>query len=139
MRYAILPALALAFKPLGRLAQLTQTAVASEANALYVTAARSRGVSELDVTRKHVLPNAAIPVLTLLGDEVATLLNGAVVIEMIFGWPGVGNTLIQAIERRDLPLIVACVAVVAVVVIIVNLIVDLAYVAVDPRVRRDLD
>ncbi|MFC4949085.1 ABC transporter permease [Pseudonocardia sp. GCM10023141] len=136
LRYAVLPAIALALGPLGRLAQLTSAAVASESGRLYVTAARARGVGDRRIARTHVLPNAAIPVLTLLGDEVATLLNGAVVVEVIFGWPGIGNTMIQAIGRRDLPLILACVAVVAVVVVVVNLVVDLLYVAVDPRVRR---
>jgi peptide/nickel transport system permease protein len=136
LQYAILPAVALALGPMGRLAQLTRASVATEAGQLYVTAARSRGGGPIEVTRQHVLPNASIPVLTLLGDEVATLLNGAVVIEVIFGWPGVGNTVIQAIGRRDLPLILACVAVVAVVVVLVNLVVDLLYVAIDPRVRR---
>lgn len=136
LNYVLLPAVALSLGPMGRLAQLTSNAVNSESSQLYVTAARSRGVSEPEIARTHILPNAAIPVLTLLGDEVATLLNGAVVIEVIFGWPGVGNTMIQAIGRRDLPLILACVAVVAVVVVVVNLVVDLLYVAIDPRVRR---
>jgi peptide/nickel transport system permease protein len=81
------------------------------------------------------LKNAAIPVATLVGDEAASLLNGAVVIETVFGWPGVGILLIQAIERRDLPLIEASVIVIAVMIVTVNLVIDLTYSFLDPRVR----
>jgi peptide/nickel transport system permease protein len=101
----------------------------------YVTTARAKGLSERVVVYLHTLKNAAIPIATLVGDEAASLLNGAVVIETVFGWPGVGILLIQAIERRDLPLIEASVIVIAVMIVTVNLLVDLTYSLMDPRVR----
>ena len=79
--------------------------------------------------------NAAIPIITLSGDEAAALLNGAVVIETLFGWPGVGVLLIQAIERRDLPVIEAAVITIAIMIVIVNLVVDLIYARIDPRIH----
>jgi len=101
----------------------------------YVTTARAKGVSERVVILFHTLKNAAIPIITLAGDEAAALLNGAVVIETLFGWPGVGILLIQAIERRDLPLIEASVIAIAVMIVTVNLVVDLIYARIDARVR----
>ena len=101
----------------------------------YVTTARAKGLTERVVVYVHTLKNAAIPIATLVGDEAASLLNGAVVIETVFGWPGVGILLIQAIERRDLPLIEASVLVIAVMIVTVNLLVDLAYTLMDPRIR----
>ncbi len=101
----------------------------------YVTTARAKGLKEQAVIVRHSLKNAAIPILTLMGDEAASLLNGAVVIETLFGWPGVGILLIQAIENRDLPLIEATAIVIAVMVVGINLLVDVAYSVIDPRVR----
>ena len=83
----------------------------------------------------HALKNAAIPIVTMCGDEAASLLNGAVVIETVFGWPGIGSLLIQSIQRRDLPLIEATVFVIAITIITLNLLVDMTYTAIDPRVR----
>jgi peptide/nickel transport system permease protein len=104
-------------------------------NKPYVITARAKGLRERIVILSHTLKNAAIPILTMMGDEAASLLNGAVVIETLFGWPGIGILLIQAIEKRDLPLIEATVIVIAVMIVTVNLIVDLTYSLIDPRVR----
>ncbi|TAJ46927.1 MAG: ABC transporter permease [Herbiconiux sp.] len=136
LHYAVLPACAMALLPLGRIAQITRSSVADEMGKLYVTAARTRGLAEGAIGRQHVLRNAAIPVLTLIGSEVASLLNGIVIIEVIFAWPGIGSMLITSIQQRDLPLITASVAVIAAVAVLVNLIVDLAYLFIDPKVRR---
>jgi peptide/nickel transport system permease protein len=92
-------------------------------------------LKERVVVFSHTLKNAAIPIITLMGDEASVMLNGAVVIETLFGWPGIGILLIQAIERRDLPLIEAAVMSIAVMIVTVNLLVDLAYTFIDPRVR----
>ncbi len=135
LRFVLLPALALAFRPLGRVSQVVRSAMLDQFSQPYVTTARAKGLSERIVIYLHTLKNAAIPVATLVGDEAASLLNGAVVIETVFGWPGVGILLIQAIERRDLPLIEAAVIVIAVMIVTVNLLVDLAYSFLDPRVR----
>jgi peptide/nickel transport system permease protein len=133
--YVILPALALAFRPIGRIAQVARSALVEEMEKPYILTARSKGLTEGQVVRRHALRNAMIPTLTVVGDETATFLNGAVVIETIFAWPGIGQLFIQAIERRDLPLVSACVFVVAVMTITLNLIVDLAYAGIDSRAR----
>jgi peptide/nickel transport system permease protein len=134
-QYVILPALALMVRPLGRISQVIRSSMLDQLSQPYVTTARSKGLSERVVVSLHAMKNAAIPALTLIGDETAALLNGAVVIETVFGWPGIGLLLIQAIERRDLPLIEACVFAIAVMIIFANLLVDLAYTFFDPRIR----
>ena len=135
LSYVILPALALAVRPMGRISQIVRGSMLDELTKPYVTTARSKGLRERFVIFSHALKNAAIPAVTLSGDEAAALLNGAVVIETLFGWPGVGILLIQAIERRDLPLIEAAVVTIAVMIVAVNLLVDLTYALIDPRVR----
>lgn len=134
-QYVILPALALMVRPLGRISQVIRSSMLDQLGQPYVTTARSKGLSERVVVTLHAMKNAAIPALTLVGDEAAALLNGAVVIETVFGWPGIGLLLIQAIERRDLPLIEACVFAIAVMIIFANLLIDLAYTFFDPRIR----
>lgn len=138
-QYVILPALTLAFRPLGRIAQVARSALVEEMQKPYVKALRAKGLTERQIVRSHALKNAAIPIITISGDEIATFLNGAVVIETLFAWPGIGSLFIGAIEHRDLPLIEACVFVVAVMVIVVNLIVDLTYPRLDPRARVRAD
>lgn len=135
LNYVVLPAIALAIRPLGRISQVVRTAMLDEISRPYVTTARAKGLGERFVVFYHTLKNAAIPIITLMGDEAASLLNGAVVIETLFGWPGVGILLIDAIERRDLPLIEATAITIAVMIVAVNLLVDLTYTLVDPRVR----
>jgi peptide/nickel transport system permease protein len=137
INYVILPAAALALRPIGRISQVVRSAMLDEMSKGYITTARAKGLGERVVIMSHTLKNAAIPILTMMGDEAASLLNGAVVIETLFGWPGVGLLLIQAIEKRDLPLIEASVIVIAVMIIVVNLLVDLTYSIIDPRVRYE--
>ncbi len=135
VEYVILPALALAFRPLGRVSQVVRSSMLDELSKNYVTTARAKGLRERGVILFHTLKNAAIPIITLSGDEAAALLNGAVVIETLFGWPGVGVLLIQAIERRDLPVIEAAVITIAVMIVTVNLVVDLVYARIDSRIH----
>jgi peptide/nickel transport system permease protein len=134
-QFVILPALALAFRPLGRVSQVVRSSMLDELSKTYVITARSKGLREQSVVIGHTLKNAAIPIITLSGDEAAALLNGAVVIETLFGWPGVGVLLIQAIERRDLPVIEAAVITIAIMIVTVNLAVDLIYARIDPRIH----
>lgn len=133
--YVILPAVALAVRPIGRISQVVRSAMLDEMSKGYITTARAKGLRQRTVVLTHTLKNAAIPVITLAGDEASVMLNGAVVIETLFGWPGVGILLIQAIERRDLPLIEASVIAIALMIVTVNLLIDLAYTFLDPRVR----
>ncbi len=135
LNYVILPALTLAVRPIGRISQVVRSAMLDEMSKPYITTARAKGLRERVVILSHTLKNAAIPIITMMGDEAASLLNGAVVIETLFGWPGVGILLIQAIENRDLPLIESSVIVIATMIIFVNLLVDLLYAVIDPRVR----
>jgi len=134
--YFVLPALTLAMRPTGRIAQVTRSAIIEEMQKQYAITARSKGASELRILFGHTLKNSLIPIVTIAGGEAASLLNGAVVVETIFGWPGIGSLFIQAIQQRDLPLIQASVVVVALLVISVNLLVDLSYGFIDTRVRR---
>ncbi len=135
VEYLILPVLALSVVHIGRIAQVVRSCMLDELSRPYVTTARSKGLREADTVVRHALRNAAIPVITLTADEVAGLINGAVVIEVIFAWPGIGQLALDAIERRDFPVVQADVMLVAAVVVLLNLVVDLTYAYLDPRIR----
>jgi peptide/nickel transport system permease protein len=134
-RNMILPVAALAVAPIGRYTQVLEAAIAGELRKQYVSTARAKGLSERVVMSRHVARNAAIVGITLLGGEVITLLNGAVLVETIFSWPGVGQVALSAVLRRDLPVLMAGVVYVGVVVTAINILVDVAYAMFDPRVR----
>lgn len=135
IEFLILPVLALSVTHIGRIAQVVRSCMLDELSRPYITTARSKGLQEGQTVVKHALRNAAIPVITLTADEVAGLINGAVVIEVIFAWPGIGMLALDAIERRDFPVVQADVMLVAAVVVLMNLVVDLTYAYVDPRIR----
>jgi peptide/nickel transport system permease protein len=137
IQYALLPAIALAARPLGRLAQIARSSLVEEMEKPYVLALEAKGVSRASIVSRHALKNSAIPIVTVFGDELATFVNGAVVIETIFVWPGIGQLFIEAIQNRDLPLVEACVFAVALMTMIINLVVDLSYRYLDPRVQFD--
>ena len=103
----------------------------------FVTTARAKGLGERRVVLAHALKNAAVPVVTLVGLQFGTLLGGAVVTETIFAWPGVGRLAVQSIFVRDYPVVQAGVLVLALVFVALNLLVDLLYGALDPRIRRE--
>ena len=102
----------------------------------YVRTARAKGLTERSVVLRHALRNACIPLLTVIGLTFAVLMGGAVVTEQIFNIPGIGRLLIQAIGRRDFPLVQGAVLVIAAVYVLINLLVDLLYAVVDPRIRH---
>ena len=133
-KYIILPALALCPRVMGRNAQITRATMIEELGKQYVATARSKGLSENTVLYTHVLKNASISIVTLMGDELAGFMNGATITETIFQWPGLGLLLIDALRSRDLPVITATVFVVALMVMAINLVVDLIYTWLDPRV-----
>jgi peptide/nickel transport system permease protein len=137
IEYAILPAIALAARPLGRLAQVTRSSLLEELDKPYVLTLEAKGARRARIITQHAIKNAAIPIVTVFGDELATFVNGAVVIETIFAWPGIGQLFIQAIQNRDLPLIEACVFAVAIMTMVINLVVDLSYRYLDPRIHFD--
>lgn len=133
-KFMILPAIALSPRVMGRNAQITRATMIEEIGKQYVATARAKGLAESSVLYGHVLKNAAISIVTLMGDELAGFMNGSTVVEIIFGWPGLGLLLIGAINARDLPLVTASVFVIAIMVMVVNLAVDLVYTWLDPRI-----
>ena len=134
--YVTLPAITLAALPLGRITQIVRTSMIDEMHRTYMYTARAKGLKESTVVLRHALKNAAIPIVTLAAWEMTRMLAGySIVVEKVFAWPGYGQLAMQAIERRDLPLVQADVFVVALIVVVVNIFVDLLYGALDPRVR----
>jgi peptide/nickel transport system permease protein len=130
----ILPAVTLAFNLVALLARVTRSCMLDVLKQDYVRTARAKGVWESKVIWLHALRNAFIPVLTVIGLQVGLLLGGVVVTETIFSWPGVGRLAIQAIYARDFPVVQAVVFVFAMIFVLVNLVVDLLYAALDPRI-----
>ncbi|MFI5375704.1 MAG: ABC transporter permease [Candidatus Rokuibacteriota bacterium] len=137
LAHLVLPAVSLSTVILGRLARLVRSSMLEVLGQDYVRTARAKGVGEVRVLAGHALKNAAIPIVTLLGLQFAQLLGGAVVTETIFAWPGIGRLVVEAIFNRDFPVVQGVVLVVSLIFVAVNLLVDLAYVALDPRIRTD--
>ena len=127
--------LTLAAPGLARLTRLVRSGMLEILSQDYVRTARAKGLHDSRVIFGHALKNAAIPLVTVIGLDMGALLGGAVVTEQIFGWPGVGLEVIMAINGRDFPVVQAAVFVVAVSFVLINLIVDLAYTWLEPRVR----
>ena len=137
LEYLVLPGITLAWGPMGSMAQVVRALMLEQLGSLYVVTARAKGLGQRGILLRHVIRNAAIPVITLAGAQFISLANGAVIIETVFGWPGIGKLTIDAIERRDFAIIQATVFVVALVVVAVNLLIDFCYAAIDPRIRYD--
>lgn len=135
LRYLILPALALGFEMLAPVARMTRTSLLETLGTEYVRTARAKGLPRVTVVLKHALRPGLLPVLTLIGIIFAQLLSGAVVVETIFAWPGLGRLVVASILVKDMPLIQGVLMVKATFAVGMNLIVDLAYAVVDPRVR----
>ena len=131
----VLPAMTLGLSIVGPIARMTRTSALDVMGADHVRTARAKGLRERTVVLKHVLRNALIPVVTLIGLQAGFLLGGAVVTETIFSWPGVGRMAVGAILARDMPLAQGALLSLAVAFIVINMAVDLAYAALDPRVK----
>jgi peptide/nickel transport system permease protein len=136
LAHLVMPAVVLAAFYAARVARLTRSAVLDTLNEDYVLTARAKGLAETRVIGKHTLRNSAIPIVTLAGLEAGQLLGGAVVTETIFAWPGLGRLTVQALLNRDFPVVMAAVSFTSIVYTLMNLLVDLAYGWLDPRVRR---
>lgn len=134
-RNLILPSIALASYLVAVFARFTRGSMLDVLNQDYVRTARSKGLKERSVLWTHALKNAMIPIITIIGLRVGALLGGAVVIETVFAWPGIGRLMVQAISTRDFPVIQVTVLFVAIIFVFLNLLVDLAYTWLDPRVR----
>jgi peptide/nickel transport system permease protein len=135
IEHLILPAIALGSIPLAIIARITRAAVLDVQNEDYVRTARAKGLSTLIVDRRHVLRNAALPITTIIGLQVGLLLSGAVLTETIFSWPGIGRWLAEAIFNRDYSVLQGGILFVAFVFVFVNLIVDVVYALINPRIR----
>jgi len=135
IQHLILPAIALGSIPLAVITRITRASVLDVQNEDYVRTARAKGLAPRDVDRRHVLRNALLPITTIIGLQTGLLLSGAVLTETVFAWPGMGSWLRDAIFNRDYPVLQGGILFLAVVFVIVNLIVDLSYAIINPRIR----
>jgi ABC-type dipeptide/oligopeptide/nickel transport system permease component len=133
--HLILPAVTLGAALAAILTRMVRGSMIEELSSDYVRTARAKGISETAVLFRHAFPNALIPVITIVGLQFGSLLAGTIVTESIFSWPGIGRLAVQAISARDYPLLQGCILVIALSYVAVNLLTDLVYAAVDPRVR----
>lgn len=137
LEYLILPAVTLGVALAAVLTRMVRSSVIEELGEDYVRTARAKGLSERSVVYKHVLKNGLIPVVTLLGLQFGVLLAGAIITETIFSWPGLGRLTVDAINSRDYPMVQGCILMIALTYIIVNLVTDLTYRLLDPRIKVD--
>jgi len=135
IQYLILPAATLALYPLARITRLVRSSLVDVLNQDYILAARARGLREAFVVGRHALKNASLPVVTIAALQFGYMLGGAVITETIFGWPGIGHYTVMAIHERDFPVVQAAVVLASGMFIALNLVVDLLYGYLDPRIR----
>jgi ABC-type dipeptide/oligopeptide/nickel transport system permease component len=133
--HLVLPAVTLGAALAAILTRMVRSAMIEELSSDYVRTARAKGLSERRVLFRHALPNAMIPIITVVGLQFGALLAGTIVTETIFSWPGIGRIAVQAITERDYPLLQGCILVIALSCVLVNLLTDLIYAVIDPRVR----
>jgi peptide/nickel transport system permease protein len=135
IRYWILPVATLALRPIGILVQVVRSSMMEVLHSDYIKIARGKGVPETAVLYKHGLRNAAIPILTVAGTLTASIINGALIVESVFGWPGVGNLMVEAIKGRDFALIQAVIIVTAAAIVVLNLVLDVLYMWLNPQIH----
>ena len=135
LKHIFMPALALGVNMLGILMRVTRSAVLEVMNEEYVVTARAKGLAEKNVVWRHVTSNALIPVITVVGLELGTLLSGSIIVETVFAWPGSGSLLITALNARDYPLVTGLVMTYTAAFVLINLIIDGLYAIIDPRIR----
>jgi peptide/nickel transport system permease protein len=135
IKHIILPSLALATIPMAIIARMTRSTMLEVLKSDYIRTARAKGVRMFWVVYKHSLKNAVIPVITVIGLQTGLLLGGAILTETIFGWPGIGRYLFEAIGYRDYPVIQSGILIIAAIFVLINLAVDLLYAVVDPRIK----
>ncbi|HIZ35946.1 MAG TPA: ABC transporter permease [Candidatus Ruania gallistercoris] len=136
LNYLILPAVALSFRYVALIARMTRSSILEVNSADFVTASRSRGVSESLILRRHTLKNAAPPVITVIGYNFGFILAGSVMVETVFGWPGIGRLLYESISSRDYPVMTAILLIISVTVVLANVLTDIVHALLDPRLER---
>ena len=134
-RHLVLPAVTLAAFPMALVARLTRSSMLEILGRDYIRTGRAKGLAERAVVLRHALRNAAVPVLTVLGLQIGTLLGGAVITESVFAWPGMGKLVVDAIFFRDFPVVQTVLIFSATIFVLINLLVDLLYTVIDPRIR----
>ena len=137
-KFLILPALTLAISLSASLTRMIHTAVSGELRQPYVLLAQAKGLSEFCIFSNHVLKNAMIPIITIMGLQLGACLSGTIIIENVFSWPGIGTLLITAIRQRDFPMIQGVALFLAALYLLLNLLVDLSYPLINPRIRHDV-
>jgi len=135
IRFLILPAITLSLPAVAALSRITRTTVIEVMDMPYITTARAKGMSDIKINLIHMLKNAFIPVITVIGLDFGSYLNGAVLTETIFGWDGIGRFTMEGIIKRDYPVIMGCVITGTVVFVVINIFVDVIYHYLDPRIR----
>ncbi len=133
--HLILPMSVLAIQESSVIANLTRVGIVDQLGEDHVRLARAKGLSDFQVVRRHALRRSLLPVVTVLGGRIGQIFSGAVVVELIFGWPGLGQLLLSSSQSRDTPVLLGILVLVAVVVVVFNLFTDIAYMIIDPRVR----
>ncbi|EGQ26392.1 oligopeptide ABC superfamily ATP binding cassette transporter, permease protein [Sporosarcina newyorkensis 2681] len=136
-KHLILPSITLATIPMATFARITRSSMLEVISQEYIKTARAKGVAEFWVISKHVLKNALTPILTVLGMQISMLLGGAVLTETIFSWPGMGRLIVDAIDKRDFVVVQGTVLFIAIIFVLVNLLVDILYKVVNPRVNYE--
>lgn len=135
LRSLILPTITLATLPTAMIARMTRSSILEVIRQDYIDTARSKGVKEIQVTVSHMLKNALIPIITIAGLQFGSLLSGAILTETVFSWPGVGRLIVDAIKMKDIPTVLGGVVFLSIMFSVVNLIVDILYAFVDPRIK----
>lgn len=131
----ILPVSVLFIRPFGLIVQIVRGSMITSLSSAYVKTARAKGVKNVSIVFIHALRNALLPVITVIGDQAAALLNGAVIVESVFGFPGVGKLMIDSILQRDFTVVLAAIMVTAMAIFIMNILIDILYTILDPRIR----
>ena len=137
LSYIVMPAATLGVNMLGILMRVTRSAILDVTHEEFVTTARAKGLSGQAVLWRHIVRNALITIITVVGLELGTLLSGSIIVETVFAWPGIGNLLINGLSTRDYPLITGVVLAYTVLFVTVNFLIDISYGAIDPRIRFD--
>jgi ABC-type dipeptide/oligopeptide/nickel transport system permease component len=135
LRHLILPAVTLALPTLGRMARLVRSAMLEVLGSDFIRTARAKGLREWQVLLRHAARNALLPVITQAGLELGDMVGSAFIVESVFAWPGIGRMTVNAVQQRDFLVVQGCVLVTATAFVLINLLVDLLYAAIDPRVR----
>lgn len=135
----VLPSVSLAFQSMASVARTTRSSMLEVVRQDYIRTARAKGLPERTVIVKHAVRNGLVPTVTVIGIQLGHLLGGSVLVETVFAWPGIGRLMIQSIQSRDIPMVEGCIILFALIYALVNLLVDLIYAAVDPRMRTLFD